>query len=286
MPSVPTGPAEEAGISDPLARPILIVGPPRSGARLLAQALKAVPSCWTIAGAPGALLSAVPELDPPDGSRGGRLVATDCRPDVQQQLHSRLRAEFEVRETQVVRAAPRLFDASPRNALLVPFLQDAFPDATFVYVDRDPADSLAESLAIWQAGTAVTYPELPNWIGRSWSFLLVPGWEELIGSPLAEIVTEQWVRTMRILTADLEALAPHQWCVTHYDALCASPHAELNRLLRFVGLAPPTWSDLLLDDSLPSLVRGAAEAARAELDPYLQRTRELADHARGWVAHV
>lgn len=271
------------GASDPLARPIFVVAPPRAGAWLLASALEAIPGSWRLAGGPGALLSGLPDLDPPDGRRAGRLVAADCEHGVREHLRAHLRMRFAGRERggRHTGTQPRLFDASPRNALMVPFLDAAFPDATFVYIHRRPADALAESLAIWLTGSARTYPALAGWSGPEWSFLLVPGWQELNGRPLAEVVTEQWVRTMRTLIADLEALSPPRWCVTDHDKLLQHPAAELARLFGFLGLPSSAVAAAALENTEREL---APATARSELDPYRARVEELAGHAGDWIA--
>ncbi len=167
----------------------------------------------------------------------------------------------------------------------MPFLDAAFDDAMFVYVHRDPAGSLAESLAIWRSGDAVTYPQLPGWSGPPWSFLLVPGWEELRGRDLAEVIVEQWVRTVGRLLDDLEALPAEQWCVTEHEALRADPAGELERLFGFLGL---TWdAEQVLDERFdgPRALRpDAQEALLDELSPYLPRTDALAARAADWIA--
>jgi hypothetical protein len=274
---------------DPLTRPIFVVAPPRAGGRSVGQILATGPDCWTAGSAPDALLAPVRELDPPDGSRSGRLTASDCTPAVRQSLRGHLQVQFarrdrpaaDRRDTKI--PMPRLVHAAPRNALVVPFLDTAFPDATFVYVHRRPVDALAESLLLWRAGTAITYPDLPGWQGPPWSLLLVPDWQELAGRPLPEIVTEQWVRTMRALTGDLEQLGPDRWCVVRYGALQREPRETVTRLLRYLGLesaeagpAPPRTRPAPAD----------LTAARAELEPYLDRTRELAERAADWLAEA
>jgi hypothetical protein len=167
--------------------------------------------------------------------------------------------------------------------LTVPFLRTLFPRATFVYVHRPPSDAIAESLVLWRAGAATTYPALPGWTGPPWSFLLVPGWVDLIGRPLPEIVTEQWVRTMRVLIADLEQLPPDGWCVTEHDAMVADPRAEIDRLFRFLAI-DPAFSPAAPHVTQPELAAGDIRWARQELRPYLGRTEELAVHARDWIA--
>lgn len=82
----------------------------------------------------------------------------------------------------------------------------------------------------WKSGRFVTYPGLPGWKDLSWSHLLVPGWRELRGRSLGEIVTEQWIAATRILLDDLEALPADRWCVADYDRLVSDPQAEIERL--------------------------------------------------------
>jgi len=269
---------------DPLLAPVIVVAPPRSGARLISQALAAVHATWGVTSEPGALLAGVPELDPPDGDRSGRLIAADCQPGIRHRLRAYLRSRC---AGPLDTAAPRrLFDASPRNALLVPFIDAVFPDAMFVYVHRRPVDSLAESLVAWRAGSAATYPALPGWQGPTWSFLLVPGWQQLIGRPLAEVVTEQWVRTMQMLTVDLDRLPPSRWCVADHDSLMRNPEAELTRLLRFLDLDPSAAPAAVRSLSPSRLAAPVARSAHEELAPYFDRARELTDHARDWIANT
>jgi Sulfotransferase family len=213
-------------------------------------------------------------------------VAADCEHGVRQRLRAHLRMRFAAREHADSRtgAPPRLFDASPRNALMVPFLDAVFPDATFIYIHRRPVDALAESLAIWRAGSATTYTALPGWSGPRWSFLLVPGWQELNRRPLAEVVTEQWVRTMRTLIADLEGLSPLRWCVTDHDALLQTPAAELARLSGFLGLTSSAVAATAFQSAGTRFDPAAARAARSEVGPYLARVKELADRADEWIA--
>jgi hypothetical protein len=89
----------------------------------------------------------------------------------------------------------RVLEKTPKNALRVPFIDRVFPQAHFVYLYRDVRETLASMIEAWQSGRFVTYPELPDWRGPPWSLLLVPGWRELAGKPVAEIVAAQWQAT-------------------------------------------------------------------------------------------
>ena len=153
----------------------------------------------------------------------------------------------------------RLVEKTPKNALRVPFLAAAFPDARFVYLYRDPRETISSMLDAWRSGAFVTYPALPGWSGPPWSLLLVPGWRDLIGQELGAIVARQWATTTTTLLDDLAALAPDRWCVTSYDRLLAEPRAEIERICEFADLA---WDDDL-DEPLP-LSRHTLDSPRPE----------------------
>ena len=109
------------------------------------------------------------------------------------------------------------------------------PDAQFVYIHRDPSETIPAMLRVWEKGRRVSYAQLPDWAGPAWSLPLVPGWRELAGEPLPEIVTEQWLRLTATLLDDLEALPPERWCVTDFKTLLNDPQRELERICEFVA---------------------------------------------------
>jgi len=175
-----------------------------------------------------------------------------------------------------------MLEKTPKNSLRVPFLATAFPDARFVYLYRDPRETISSMFDAWKSERFVTYPGLPGWTDPPWSLLLVPGWRELIGHSLAEIVTTQWATATELLLDDLEALAPEQWCVASYDRLVGDPQSEITRLCAFSDLA---W-ELELDGSLP-LSRHTLDSPHPDkwrrnadaLDPHWDRVREVAARA-------
>ncbi len=95
----------------------------------------------------------------------------------------------------------------------------------------------------WESGDYVTYPQLPGWPGPPWSLLLIPGWRELAGQPVAEIAVEQWLATTRVLLEDLEELPPERWCVADHAALAADPSSEVARICAFLELEAPDRLD-------------------------------------------
>jgi len=140
-----------------------------------------------------------------------------------------------------------MLEKTPKNALRIPFLAAAFPEARFIYLHREPEPTLASMMEAWVSGGFRTYPQLPGWTGPDWSLLLTPGWREVIGAPLNRIVATQWATTTRILLDDLSALPRDRWTSIRYEAFIATPQEEISRLCRTMGL---DW-DSVLDVSLP-----------------------------------
>ena len=64
----------------------------------------------------------------------------------------------------------------------------------------------------------------------------MPGWHDLLGKPLQQVVAAQWNTTSRLLVDDLEQLPPGSWTAASYEAFVAQPEAEVRRLCDFNSL--------------------------------------------------
>jgi uncharacterized protein (TIGR03032 family) len=249
-----TRPLQELAVAPPAARPrasrpgpprrfdrpVFLVCPPRSGSSLLFETLAQSPAAWTVGGESHRVIEVVPALQPARRGWGSnRLTAEDARPEVVERLVDGWFLPLRDRDGRRPAAGAeelRLLEKTPKNALRVPFLAAAFPDARFVYLYRNPREAIHSIWEAWGSGRFVTYPDLPGWTGPPWSLLLVPGWRELIGRELPEIAARQWAITTEVLVGDLEALAPERWCVANYGRLVSEPQLEVERLCRFLDL--------------------------------------------------
>jgi Sulfotransferase family len=230
-------------------RPVFIVSPPRSGSTLLFETLAQAPGLFTTGQESHGLIEGIQGLHPAHRDyESNRLDAAAVTPVRMKELRDRLLAKLRDREGQPASQRPiRLLEKTPKNALRVPFLAKIFPEAQFVYLYRDPRQTLSSMIEAWQSGRFRMYPDLPDWNGLPWSLLLVPDWRDLIGRPLQEIVAAQWEATTRILLDDLEALAPGRCHVARYDDFLVDPAAEVARLC---GALELEW-DRSLDEALP-----------------------------------
>ncbi|MFM8862509.1 MAG: TIGR03032 family protein, partial [Acidimicrobiia bacterium] len=228
-------------VGDPITldRPVFIVSSPRAGSTMLFEALCRAADAFSIGGESHQLIEAIPALAP--GAHewdSNRLTTDDVNPAIVQQLSGSFVRRLRDRNGTAVSpgSTVRMIEKTPKNSLRIPFRAAAYPDARFVYLWRDPRETISSMLDAWRSGKFVTYPELPGWTGNRWSLLLTPGWRDLVGKPLPEVVANQWATTTSMLLDDLEALPPDRWCVTSYSALLADPDAELRRLCEHLDL--------------------------------------------------
>lgn len=242
-------------------RPVFIISPPRAGSTLLFETLLRAPQVFTIGHESHALIEGLRELHPAQNDFGSnRLDAAAATPATAAELRKRFQAELRDCFHRPPQHWPvRMLEKTPKNALRVAFLAKVFPQAQFVYLHRDPLQTLSSMLEAWQCGRFRTYPQLPDWRGLPWSLLLIPGWHELIGRPLEEIVATQWEVTTRSLLDDLQGLAPGRCHVAQYAALVAHPAEEVARLCAALDLE---W-DQALPETLP-LSRFTVSAPEAD----------------------
>jgi uncharacterized protein (TIGR03032 family) len=116
--------------------------------------------------------------------------------------------------------------------------------------------------------------------------VLIPGWQELAGRELPEIVARQWTTTAGIVLDDLEALPPERWAITDYARLLDEPREELRRLCQFLGIR----YDQALLSPLELARHGQAQLAEKqrnepgpEVTGVLSQTDELAARAGEWL---
>lgn len=262
-------------------RPVFIVSPPRSGSTLLFETLAQSPDACTIGGESHGIIEGNTAFGvlgaAARGYESNRLDAVDATPEVVAALRERFRKRAFNRNGEKVSGRIRLLEKTPKNSLRVPFLAKVFPDALFVYLYRDPRQVLASMMEAWESGGFRSYPQLPGWTGLPWSMVLTPGWRDLVGKPLPDIVTAQWQSVTNILLDDLEALPPDRWSAARYDRFVADPDQEIRRICADVGFV---WDRSLghalpLADHTVSIPHG--EKWRQRGHEILPRLKQVAD---------
>lgn len=224
--------------SDPLRRPIFIVAAPRSGSTLLFETLAASDGICTIGGEGHLLVESMPELQPgAPGVDSNRLLATHATPEIASRVRQQILDQLQDRHGRRIAstAALRFLEKTPKNALRIPFFDQIFPDAQFIFLWRNPRESLGSIIAAWRSGRWKTYNGLEGFEGP-WSLLLPPGWRSLNGQPLEVIAASQWETTNRIVIEDLARLPRDRWTVVQYEPFVAAPGETVRRLCSFLDV--------------------------------------------------
>jgi len=237
------GPAETSSATAvrsrlPLERPVFIVAAPRSGSTLLFETLAVTPQFATLGGEAHWLVEGIESLRPgAAGVDSNRLDTRHATSAIAAEIDRTLRKRMVNAASRPVapQAGTRWLEKTPKNALRIPFFDRLFPDALFVFLWRDPRESLSSIIEAWKAGQWVTYPVLKGF-ELPWSMLLPPGWEELRGKPLEEIAAVQWERTNRTVLTDLRALPAQRWMSVQYADLLSDPRATVAAICQFAGI--------------------------------------------------
>ncbi len=225
--------------------PIFIVAAPRSGSTMLFEALKENKDFWTIGDESHQVFESVKELHPAaNGFDSNSLGAEHLNDGVGRAIVGgfirRLRTNngqsFSDLGVDLQPSALRFLEKTPKNALRIRFLKALFPSAKFIFLHRQAEPNIASIMDAWASGKFVTYPNLPNWQGPSWSLLLCPQWQRFNGKPLAEIAAWQWASTNRQILNDLSSFAQQDWCAVSYEQVLLDKAAVFSRLCEFAGV--------------------------------------------------
>jgi hypothetical protein len=223
-------------------RPIFIVAAPRSGSTLLFETLAFNRELWSLGDESHKQFESIAALRPSAENPSNRLTAEMATEDVTETLLDSFVAGLRSSDGRLFARYPevsrpteiRFLEKTPKNSLRIPFINNIFPDARFIFLFRDARQNISSLLDSWRSGRYVTYPQLTGWPPEfPWSHLLIPGWEKLVSSSLAEVVAQQWLVTNQIILDDLHKLKRDRWCAIEYDELIANTPDELQRLCSF-----------------------------------------------------
>jgi LPS sulfotransferase NodH len=218
---------------EPPTKPILVVGCPRSGTSTLLQ---------------GLLRSA--ELRSVQ-SEGHILWDEFHHPrDRAWDSDALTAADVTHREREYVYCAIRLFarrrrfvDKTPESCLRLSYLDELFPQATFVFLHRRAADNVNSLVEAWKARPRFVKYRLPEPLtglgvlnGHQWSFVLVPGWRELADASLEAICARQYVACNEAVLRARSSMDSSRWIDIAYEDLVQTPTDVLRSLYDQLGL--------------------------------------------------
>ena len=272
-----------ADVASRFDRPIFIVSMPRSGSTLLFETLLQAPNLFTIGGESHRFIEGLEPFTPAaHGWDSNRLTEADARHPAAGMMTAAFYQYLKDRDGRPAQGPVRMLEKTPKNSLRIPFLNAIWRDGHYVYLHRDPRQTLASMMRAWQSGKFKTYSMLPGWTGLPWLLVLVPGWRDLNGAPLPKIVAHQWVTASTILLDDLEALPADRLRSIDYSDFLADPQAEMETLAQSLGLG---WDRKLgaLPPSRMTLTAPQPDKWReleAEIEEIMPIVAPVADRAR------
>jgi hypothetical protein len=215
-----------------VTKPVFVIGAPRSGTSLLYYVLRASDR---LAHWPGEAHE-VWEADHHPALRGwesNSLAASDVTADAA----ARIRRSFFL----VTGSRKRLIDKTPRNALRIPFVDALFPDARYVYLQRDGRDNVNSLINAWRTPRYRTYllPEphaIPGVDPHWWKFVLYDGWKDDRRGPLEVVCAKQWIACNDAALDAATTIGAERWTGTRYEHLVDNPEAEVKRIVDFLDL--------------------------------------------------
>jgi hypothetical protein len=208
-------------------RPIFVVGCPRSGTSVLLDLLRQSGAVRSIQDE-GHILWQAYHHPSRRGWDSDALTGQEVCPREREYIY--LAVRLLVRDR-------RFVDKTPENCLRIPYLQELFPGASFVFLRRRAADNVSSLMEGWRARPRFVTYRLPEPLeglgplnGTRWSFVLIPGWRELRSSPLEEICARQYITCNEALLEARERDDPHRWLDVAYEDLVAAPVETAQRL--------------------------------------------------------
>lgn len=219
-----------------LKRPVIILSSPRSGSTLLFEIMSSCKDLWTIGDESHAAIESIPELRINNNNFSNRLTGEIATPEIIQLLRSNffngLRDRQGNKPIDEKNDGYRLLEKTPKNSLRVPFLNAVFPDAYFIYLVRDPCETISSIIEAWRSNRFITYRGLPNW-NINWSLLLPPGWHYFMGKSLQEVAAFQWMSSNNHIINDLKEIPSDRWTTISYKELVDKPDEHVKRLCDF-----------------------------------------------------
>lgn len=162
--------------------------------------------------------------------------------------------------------SPLLIEKTVSNCLRVPFVQQVFPKAKYLYLVRDPRDVIESSARQWLAPTdwkyvfakLRTFPVLQAFgyglryaagiAGRlirrneARRALWGPHYEGMAEDSrqmdLLEVCTRQWMRSVALASAAVQQLPAGQVHHIRYEDFVRSPISHIRKIAAFLDIAP------------------------------------------------
>nr|WP_259374520.1 sulfotransferase [Calidifontimicrobium sp. SYSU G02091] len=142
-----------------------------------------------------------------------------------------------------------VLDKTCINVMRIPYLHKLFPNAKFVFIQRDGRDNISSMMDGWRVGRSDGRFELSQFFGpfpepvainggefKEWSFFLAPGWREYNHASLEEACAFQWLSANRMALDAKKSIPPEQWVHLRYEDIFKRPVEMFRETFEQLGL--------------------------------------------------
>lgn len=129
-----------------------------------------------------------------------------------------------------------VLDKTCINTLRVPYLNALFPNAKYVFIQRDGRDNISSMMDGWRLGRTDGSFHLTQFFGpfpepvainggefNEWHFFLPPGWRAYNQASLEEACAFQWLSANRLALEGKRLIPEDRWIQLRYEDLFERP---------------------------------------------------------------
>ena len=127
----------------------------------------------------------------------------------------------------------RVLDKTCINVMRIPYLHALFPEAFFVFIQRDGRDNVSSMIDGWRQdahfglrkflGPFPCEVAIDNGRFDEWSFFLPPGWRDFNRASLEEVCAYQWITANGMALEARAGIPAKQWIQLRYEDLFERP---------------------------------------------------------------
>ncbi len=130
----------------------------------------------------------------------------------------------------------QVLDKTCINTLRVPYLNALFPNAKYVFIQRDGRDNISSMIDGWRLGRTDGAFHLTQFFGpfpepvainggefKEWHFFLPPGWRDYNQASLEEVCAFQWLSANRLALEGKRLIPAERWTQLRYEDLFERP---------------------------------------------------------------
>lgn len=138
----------------------------------------------------------------------------------------------------------RIIEKTPRNCFKVQFMNKLFPDAKFIYIQRDPRSNISSLIEGWRKRDdgkgRIPKLEVPlnikGYDKQYWRFALPPASAAYADKSLEEVCAHQWISSNESIMNDLKDIAEDRQMTIKYEDLVANMPELIQKICEFTDL--------------------------------------------------